>query len=169
MKQEQLLRFKFQKNNQQGLIEASCYGGSLATVGSKLVAVGKWTYSAYSAGGLTFPAQGGAVGSFTMVDNDGNPCVIPQGAIVTKVYIDPTISNPTSSGSATIAFQIQSAGDLKAATAYTSFTALLDGIPANTEATAIKLTADQTLTMVVGTAALTGGTINVVVEYEMSL
>ena len=169
MKRDSLLSYEFKRNNQHDNIEALHYGGSIAVRESKFATVGKWTFAAAQVPGFLFPAQGGAIGNFVLVDPNGNPCYIPQGALVTKVYIDPTISNPTSSGAATIAFQLQTSADLKAATSYSSFTAVLDGIPANTAASAIKLTADQPLTMVVAGAALTGGIINVIVEYVISL
>ena len=169
MKIDSLLSYEFKRNNQHDNIEAIHYGGTIAVRESQLATVGKWTFAAAQVPGFQFPAQGGAIGSIQMIDPNGNACFIPKGAVITKVYIDVTTA-VTSGGAATIALQVQTAGDLKAATSYSSFTVgLLDGIPGNTAASSIKMTADQPLTMVIAGAALTGGTINCIVEYNLSL
>lgn len=116
-----------------------------------------------------FTVQGGAVAALTLRDVSTNKAaVLPKGAIVRDCLID-VVTAPTSGGSATIALGTgQAANDLKAATAIASYTGLVACVPVGTAATAIKLTADQTMTATVATAALTAGKIYVIVQYELS-
>jgi hypothetical protein len=93
---------------------------------------------------------------------------LPNKAIVVRALYQ-TVTTFTSGGSATIALKVQSANDLKTATAYTdgSFTAatLTDCAPAHSAATSIALTAERELTATVATAALTAGKLVLYVEY----
>lgn len=116
-----------------------------------------------------FTVQGGAIGSINLLDEDGVAVTIPSGAIITRTLIYVPVAC-TSGGSATIAVKSKSAADLKAATAYTSFTlaALLDGVPANTAATSIVMTADTIPAITIAVAALTAGKINVFIEYVLT-
>lgn len=109
-----------------------------------------------------FAKHGGAVGDITLDD-----AVLPDNAIITKVFFD-VLTAPTSGGAATVAFKVASAGDLKAATAIASWTGLVDGVPADTAATMIKLSADQLVKATVAVAALTAGKIKVCIEYVQS-
>lgn len=115
-----------------------------------------------------FAKQGGAVGSITLVDSDGQAAQLPSKAIVKQVLID-VITAPTSGGAATLALTTgQGAGDLLGATAKASFTGLLAGVPVGSAASMIKLTATRTLSLAVATAALTAGKFDVFVEYYLS-
>lgn len=106
-----------------------------------------------------FTKDGGAVGTVTF------PLKLPSGAIVKRVFFD-NVTSASSLGAATIGFSLQSSGDLKATnTAYTSWTGRLAGIPDDTTTNMIKLTAQRTLTMSIGTAALTAGKIKAFIEY----
>lgn len=98
-----------------------------------------------------FTRDGGAVG-----DNALGLVIPDKTILVGRGYIN--VTTPfTSGGSATVALKIQSSADLKSATAIASFTGLmdleLDGVASN----GIVLTADRTLIVTVGTAALTAG------------
>lgn len=109
-----------------------------------------------------FATLGGAVGDISL------GVTIPDNAVITDVVID-VLTNPTSGGSATIAVKAQSAADLIGATAVASFTGILQGVPtAGTIASAIKLTANRTVTVTVAVAALTAGKFNVFVKYLLS-
>lgn len=108
-----------------------------------------------------FSATGGAQGDHEV------GITLPDNAIVTDVLFD-VVTAPTSGGSATVAFKVQSAGDLKAATAIASWTGLLDGVPVSSAATAIKLTAQRKVYATIATADLTAGKIKVFVEYVVS-
>lgn len=117
-----------------------------------------------------FSVLGGAVGALTLRDASDLAVAakLPKGAIVRNCAID-VITAPTSGGAATIALGTgAAANDLKAATAIASYTGLVACVPVGTVATAIKLTADQTMSATVATAALTAGKIYVVVQYELS-
>jgi hypothetical protein len=117
-----------------------------------------------------FSVQGGAQGAIELLSDltDGTSTItIPDNAIITRVLID-VITDPTSGGSATIAVDSEGAGDLLVATAIGSWTGLVDGIPVNTAATSVKMTADRTLQVTVATADLMAGVFNVFVEYLVS-
>jgi hypothetical protein len=115
-----------------------------------------------------FSKQGGAIGTLNLLDEVGKPCVLPNKAVVWNVYID-TVTAPTSGGGATIAISSgQVAADIKAATAFGSYSGLVAGIPVGNAATAFKLTADQKPTLTIATAALTAGKLNVQIIYQIS-
>jgi ABC-type dipeptide/oligopeptide/nickel transport system permease subunit len=121
----------------------------------------KCVYSYAVSGGTTTT-------TISLLDEDGRACVIPNKAIVRDVLID-VVTAPTSNGSATIALGTgQAANDIKTATGYGSFSALMAGIPVGTAATAIKMTADRTPIVTVATAALTAGKMNVHIKYQLS-
>lgn len=135
------------------------------SVGTQLTTEKKWLIRAT----YDFAVSGGAIGTITLKGSEGAGApTIPKGAIVTKVIFD-TVTATASGGSATLAFGTGQAGnDLKAATAYGTYTALLAGVPVETAATAIKMTADRNPTVTIATAALTAGKIYVLIEYIMS-
>ena len=109
-----------------------------------------------------FATLGGVAGDIAL------GVTIPSGAIITSAFVD-IITQPTSGGSATVAIKAQSAGDILAATAKASLpVGLLDGVPDNTVANAIKCTAARELTATIGTANLTAGKFYVFVEYVQS-
>lgn len=114
-----------------------------------------------------FSVSGGAIGAISLLDENGKAAVVPDNAIITDSMID-NITPATSDGSATIALGVNTTTDLKAATAYTSYTGILTGIPVGTAATAVKMTADRTVTATIATAALTAGKFYVMVEYMLS-
>lgn len=116
-----------------------------------------------------FSVLGGAVGSVNLRDHErlGQSCVIPKNAIIQHVLID-VLTPGTTSASGTMALTAQSAGDLKAALAAASYTGVVAGIPVDTAATAIKLTADRTIVGTIATGALTAGKWNVHIRYVMS-
>jgi hypothetical protein len=136
-------------------------------------------------GTYDFSLQGGAIGTISLLDAMqtyplsqptllGNSrtfpvLYLPPGFIVLNALID-VITAPTSGGSPTIAISTGvNAGDIKAATAYGSYTGLVAGIPVNTAATAVKvpLTTAQPgsiATIAIATAALTAGKFNVHLE-----
>jgi hypothetical protein len=132
--------------------------GTLLTQYKKQVLVGVYDFS----------VLGGAVGSVNLKDAAGSTLTLPKGAIVSSGVID-VITAPTSGGAATIALTMQSAADLKAATAIASITGLVATIPVGSAATSIKLTADRNIAAVIATAALTAGKFNVIIEYYMPL
>jgi hypothetical protein len=115
----------------------------------------------------SFAVQGGAIGDVTLVDDDGNAVVIPDNALIMQVIVD-VLTAPTSGGSATVALKAQSAADLLGATAIASITGVVAGVPVDSAATSIKLTADRTVKATIATAALTAGVFNVFIRYVLS-
>lgn len=118
-----------------------------------------------------FAAQGGAVSTITLKDTStGASAKLPQGAIIRDCILDVvTAPTPTTSPTPSIAIGSgQAANDLKAATGAASYTGLVACVPVGTAATAIKLTADRTMTMAITTTALTAGKFYVIVHYSMS-
>lgn len=115
----------------------------------------------------SFAVNGGAIGATSLKDVEGNDAILPDNAIITNVVID-TITTPTSAGLATIALNSEAAGDLKAALAIASYTGIIAGIPINTAATAVKLSADRTIQATIAAFVLTAGQFHVFVEYILS-
>lgn len=115
--------------------------------------------SAY--GDYDFAVDGGAVGTIGL-RGDGN---IPAGSVITGGYID--VATGVASATGTVALGAEAAGDLLAAVSPTA--ALTAGrksvIPVGTGATTVKTTAARSLSMVIGTAALTAGKFRLVVTY----
>lgn len=105
-----------------------------------------------------YDVHGGAVGAIEL------PLDLPDNAIIWTGVAD-VVTAPTSGGSATIALGVNTATDLKAATAIASWTGLVALVPVGSAATAVKLTADRTLTLTIATAALTAGLINFFLQY----
>ncbi len=111
-----------------------------------------------------FAISGGAVGNIAL------DVTIPSGAIVTggKVQV---ITPLTSGGAGTAAIQVQSAGDVVAAAVVSgapwSTAGVKDVVPVETAATSILTTASRTVTLVVGTAALTAGKFVVWLRYYL--
>lgn len=113
-----------------------------------------------------FSSQGGAVGDIELLDVFGKKAILPSGALIQHVLVN-VETLVTSGGAATLAFKAEGAADLLGATAVASFSAnaSLDGVPANTAATLVRLTAERTLKLTVAVAALTAGKVHVFVEW----
>ncbi len=105
-----------------------------------------------------FSRDGGAVGDIAFRGPQ-----VPNGFRVTSAFLE-TLTGFTSSGSATIAIKLNTANDILSEVGLTNFAAagVKAGIPVGTAATAVKATADRTLYLTVGTAALTAGKMRVV-------
>lgn len=112
---------------------------------------------------------GGTSGTvLTLKDAAGGDAVLPAGAIIWDGVID-TITALDSGGSATVSLGINTAVDLKAATAMASYTGRIATIPVGTAAAAVKVTtANSAVTATVGTASLTAGKFNVFLFYVLS-
>lgn len=105
-----------------------------------------------------FTKDGGATGTYTF------PLTLPSGAIVKRVFFHSQIT-ASSAGAGTMAWTLQSAGDLKSALAAGSWSGIVAGVPDNTTSNMIVLTANRTLTMAIATAAFTAGKIHAIIEY----
>lgn len=116
-----------------------------------------------------FTVLGGVVGDISLVDDAGNPAVLPLGAIVHRVMAN-VILGVTSTGAATVAAKVLNAADLMAATAKASLTTgtFVDGVPVNTAATAkgpVVATQGSTVKVTIGTTDLTAGKIQFYIHY----
>jgi hypothetical protein len=109
-----------------------------------------------------FARDGGAVGDITLRgDSLPNDAIITSGMIHVKTAC-------TSGGSATVALKVESANDIRAATAVASLSAnaVLDVVPVGTAATAVRTTANgRQVVATIAVAALTAGKIVVSLEY----
>ena len=116
----------------------------------------------------SFATDGGAVGTIALSGTTG----IPSGAILLSAYLEVT-TVPTSAGAATIAVQVESAGDVQAAAAISGAPWSTTGVKlssARTRAAApVKTTAARDVSAVIATAALTAGAFRVYVEYVEAL
>lgn len=137
----------------------------LVTLMGDSVEAGTLQFGSFNAGGLAvatydFAVNGGAVGDIAL------SLVLPNKALILDgmVYVETAC---TSGGSATVALKLQSGADIMAATAVASLTtnALINVVPVGTAATALRLTAQRTLTVTVGTAALTAGKLHAFLRY----
>ena len=96
---------------------------------------------------------------------------LPAGAIVIDSAVDVLTTCQTASADAgTMAISIETANDIVTATAVSAGGNIWDkgvhaGVPVGTAATAIKLTADRTLTATIATQAFTAGKFNVWLWY----
>lgn len=113
-----------------------------------------------------FAVNGGAVSTIALL----GATTIPASAVVTEGYID-VVTACTSGGAATIAVQVQSAGDIVAATAVASWTTGIKNVlPADTSgsltaATAVKTTAARDVSVVIAAQPLTAGKFSVYLTY----
>jgi hypothetical protein len=98
-------------------------------------------------------ATTGAVGAHAL------PIILPVGAIVTRLWTD-EVANVTSGGSATVAISV-GAQSLVAAQDFVDFV----GAQEQALAAPVKITSEAALTLTVAVAALTGGKLNVYIEY----
>lgn len=115
-----------------------------------------------------FSVSGGAVSQINILDTDGNPVVIPSGAIVTNV-IAHAVAAVTTSASGTLGLTMNSASDVCGDTAAGTLTlnALVAGVPVGTAATAVRATADRTVKAEIKTGALTAGKVAFYIEYML--
>jgi len=111
-----------------------------------------------------FATEGGTAGDIALTRGDK----IPSGALIAAAFVNVT-TVPTSGGAATIAVKVEGAADLNAADAIsgapwsTTGFKKLDAVGAANQG--VKTTAERTITITVGTADLTAGVFDVLVEY----
>jgi len=119
-----------------------------------------------------FAALGGAIGSIGLLDDQGAPCLLPLGAVITQclAYV---VTAPVGSG-ATVGATLLVANDLMAQTAITSLTAgvLWQGKPVTGGAGAawtvvgpVTAKLGTQLQMKIATAALTAGVIDFYIDW----
>lgn len=117
----------------------------------------------YAKATYDFAKSGGAVGTIDLGIG------LPANAIITRSYVY-SITAPTGSVGATLAFQCQNASDVLAATGFASFGAAgasIDGASTGAASAFKYLTAACNIKAVIATAALTAGKLAVYVEYSI--
>ncbi len=116
-----------------------------------------------------FAVQGGDTGTIKLLDDKGNPAILPDNVVIQDVLVE-VITAVTSSDTATVAIGANTTTDLLGATAKGSLTvgAFLDGVPADAAANAVKTTAERQITATVATTALTAGKIRAYIRYVIS-
>jgi hypothetical protein len=120
-------------------------------------------------GEYDFAADGGAIGSITLRSSTINGNSIPAGSVITGGYIE--IDTLFTTGTAaTMAINLESAGDLVAATVVSgapySTTGRKSVIPAGTGATSVKTTVPRSLVATIAVGTVTAGKGRVVVFYR---
>jgi hypothetical protein len=129
-----------------------------------------------------FAVLGGATtAAINLLDDQGNGAYLPVGSYITLNWFN-IITQPTSAGSATVAFGVTAANDLLAATAKASLTVgVLAGAVTAAAATYVQLATGNTqvkvgnfvysgkpVTVTVATAALTAGKIYMYIDFVRS-
>ncbi len=107
-------------------------------------------------------------------DDQGNPAIIPNKAIIVNVFIDNYVLPVSTSNDGTIALRVQADGDLLAtvdpdATNWTA-TVCQIGIPVwATNTTWIRMTADRRVSLVIATHPFTAGKLRFHITYLLGV
>ena len=136
------------------IYEKTTLGGAIGTV--NLVQA--------NAGSL--PVSGQATITSAQTGSAVTPCTLPAKAVVRSGMID--VITTLVGASATLSLGLNTTSDIKASTAIASFTGQMDVVPVYTAATAVKITTAKTLTLTIGTTALTAGKFRVFLNYVQS-
>lgn len=110
-----------------------------------------------------FSADGGTAGAIALTTTH----TVPDNAIITYAILEVETACTSAGGTGTIAFQAESAGDLLAAVDADTLSGLVDGVPDNTAANAVKMTAATAISVVIGTEDLTAGVVHCHVFYVL--
>ena len=100
--------------------------------------------------------------------DDVVPATLPDNAVVKNVVIDIVTAFVSAGGNGTIAVSSEGAADLLAAVDADTLSAQVQGIPNDAVANMVKLSAERTVSVVVGTEALTAGKCRIFIEYLLS-
>lgn len=116
-----------------------------------------------------FSVEGGAVGTIYLLDDEGNPAILPRGAVVTNVVVS-TLTTLASGGATNVSIGVLNTQDLLGVTAKGTLAApgFDAGTPVGTAATWVGPVADNGGTQVYMTIylnALTAGKMKIFIEY----
>lgn len=130
----------------------------------------KVTFDTFATGATTDSLR--AVGSHALKDADGTLATIPSGAVIKEAWMDIRNTILSNANAPKLCFQLQSSCDLKLGQTIQGYrndgaTAFRQILPKD-GTTVMKLTADRIVYGVVYGGALTGGTINLFIEYFLS-
>ena len=120
-------------------------------------------------GYYSFALYGGTVGAQNLKDINGVAIVLPDDAIITNVLIDIKTPIVSTGNNGTLALGANTANDLLLAVDGDTLSGVAAGIPVGTAATAVKLTAERTLTLTIGTSAFTAGVFAVCVDFVQGI
>lgn len=114
-----------------------------------------------------YEEYGGEIGDITL------PFTLPKAAILLNAFTDVGVDAnkdpvPLAGAGATVALRLEAADDVVAATAIASLGAPAQLIPDGTIANAVQVTEDRDLIMTIGTAAITGGKLNIFLSYYIN-
>lgn len=117
----------------------------------------------------SYAVQGGstaaAINLLTDLNKPLSYAKLPDNAIIKNVWLD-VLTQPVSSGSATVSVGAVSTTDLLGSTAKDVLVVgFLQGVPSGATTSFIKLSAEKTVKASVGTAPLTAGKFNVYIDY----
>jgi len=118
-----------------------------------------------------FATEGGAIATIGLLalPASAGATKVPSGSLVLGGFVDVVTPPDSAAHTATIALQIESAGDLVAAAAVSGAPWSTAGrksiLPVFTGASAIKLTADRDISAVIATQALNAGAFDVYLCY----
>lgn len=119
-------------------------------------------------GEYDFAVDGGAIGSITLRPLLGDN-VIPAGSVILGGYLEIDTGFTTGTG-ATMAINVESAGDIVVATIVSgapySTTGRKSIVPAGTGATSVKTTVARSIVATIATGTVTAGKGRVVLEYR---
>lgn len=107
-----------------------------------------------------FAVDGGALGTITLRGDNG----IPAGSVITGGFVD--VETACASATGTMALQVESAGDILAATAAAGLTAGRKSVVPASGATSTKTTVARSVQVVIATAAFTAGKFTVTLFYK---
>lgn len=145
-------------NKGLGEVGAKTQIGTLINKTSNLL-IAKYSYAVQ--GGST----AAAINLLTDLNDSKSYAKLPNKAIIKNVWLN-TLTQPVSSGSATVSVGAVSASDLLGSTSKnTLVVGFLQGVPSGATTSFIKLAAEKIVKATVGTAALTAGKFNVYIEY----
>ena len=115
-------------------------------------------------GEYDFAVDGGAVSTITLRGSGALGSGLPAGAVITGGYVE--VDTAVVGSGASVAVQVEGAGDLVAAAAVSgapwSTTGRKSIVPASTGATSVKTTVPRSIVAVVSAAVLTAGKFRVV-------
>lgn len=114
-----------------------------------------------------FSVLGGAVGDIALIDDAGNPAILPDDAVVMRSWVEVITSLDSASDTATLALKLQAAGDILGTTAQADLAAavMAEGLQDGYAGTFLKLTAERQLKATIATEALTAGKLRAYLEW----
>lgn len=114
-----------------------------------------------------FNRDGGSIlAPIIMRDQNGDLAKVPANAIITRSYV--SAREPLqSSGAATCKMDVHLAGDVVADDGYADFMGVVEGIQEGSAAQMLRVPADSYVRMFVSGANLTGGRLNLFLEFVL--